>query len=180
LLTERDGALGYSGSNLLGKAWAQKKGVDYWISLPSLYEIFAGIMIEGRYLIEKSTCTFYNKELLNEALYNFYKTWLDIPNFVTDVKIYAPLTNKILHDPNHFITKLMLEMYSSESYLYKTLNYAIRVGDLSKIDSLGPFAHAMNQIVEQAISAKDQELDASLFYDLNLFRGTNLTLTQIK
>jgi predicted HAD superfamily phosphohydrolase YqeG len=57
----------------------------------------------------------------------------------------------------------MFTIYSLECFLYKFPNEVLRVGDLSKTDTLGSNAYAMNEIVCVAISAKDQELDASLF-----------------
>ena len=89
-------------------------------------------------MIEKSNYNFYSKERLHESLDNFERTWFHVLN--SEEKIYDPISNKIVQDPKHFITKLMLNMYSMESYLYGTLNYALRVGDLSKIDSHGPYA----------------------------------------
>jgi hypothetical protein len=59
--------------------------------------------------------------------------------------------------------------------LYKTLNHAIRFGDRTKIDSLGPYALAMDKIVNWAIYKRKEELDEKKFKDLNLFRGTCLS-----
>jgi hypothetical protein len=74
----------------------------------------------------------------------------------------------------------MLTIYSLESFIYKSLNAALRFGDRSKIDSLGPYAHVMNSIVAWAIKGRKDELDGSKFRDLNLFIGTSLTDAQIK
>jgi hypothetical protein len=62
---------------------------------------------------------------------------------------------------------------------YKTLNNASRYGDESKCDSLGPYAQVMNRIVKNAISKRKEELDEKQFKNLDLYRGTCLTLTQI-
>jgi hypothetical protein len=74
----------------------------------------------------------------------------------------------------------MLTIYSLECFVYKSLNTGHRFGDKSKIDSLGPYAHVMDEIVFLAISGRKDELDESKFYNLNLFRGTSLTDAQIK
>jgi len=74
----------------------------------------------------------------------------------------------------------MLRLYTLECYLYKTLNHSLRFGDLSKVDSLGPYAQVMDSIVKFAIKGRKEELDSKKFEDLNLYRGTCLTDKQIK
>jgi hypothetical protein len=74
----------------------------------------------------------------------------------------------------------MLNLYSLECYLYKTLIKAIRFGDLSKVDTLGPYAQVMDEILNCAIYARKDELDESKFYDLDLYRGVCLSDKQIK
>ena len=54
------------------------------------------------------------------------------------------------------------------------------MGDLSKVESLGPYAQVMDRIVEYAIMDRKEELDSSKFFNLDLFRGTCLTDSQIK
>lgn len=44
-----------------------------------------------------------------------------------------PLSKKILSDPQHKITKLLLYIYSMESFIYADLNKASREKDISKI-----------------------------------------------
>jgi hypothetical protein len=46
-----------------------------------------------------------------------------------------------------------------ECFLYKTLNFASRFGDRSKIESLGPYSQVMHQIVGLAIKNRKDELD---------------------
>ena len=66
-----------------------------------------------------------------------------------------------------------------ECFLYKSLNLAIKFGDESRVDSLGPYAHVMNIIVGNTIKYRE-DLDSSKFSDLQLFRGTCLIDKQIK
>jgi hypothetical protein len=91
----------------------------------------------------------------------------------------TPLNFQMLAQPNHPVPQLMLTLYTIECYLYKSLNKAIRFGDESKVDSLGPYAQVMNAIVGQTIKYRD-DLDSSKFDDLKLYHGSCLTLAQIK
>jgi hypothetical protein len=63
-----------------------------------------------------------------------------------------------------------------ECFLYKTLNFASRFGDRSKIDSLGPYSQVMCFIVTGAIANRKDELDEDAFKNLDLYRGTSLTV----
>ena len=101
-------------------------------------------------------------------------------DLVTDLDKDQPLTTEILEDPAHPVTLLMLTIYSLETFVYKSLNWASRLGDLNKVESLGPYAQVMDKIVEFAIKGRRDELDDSKFCKLDLFRGTCLTDTQIK
>ena len=90
----------------------------------------------------------------------------------------APLTREILRDPSHPVTTLLLRLYSFECFLYGTLNKAQRFGDQSKVQSLGPYAHALNEIMtnagEEREDIKDEDLE-----DLDLYRGCCMTEDQI-
>jgi len=74
----------------------------------------------------------------------------------------------------------MLTIYSLETFVYKSLNWASRLGDLNKVESLGPYAQVMDRIVCNAIRGRRDELDDSKFRNLDLFRGTCLSESQIK
>jgi hypothetical protein len=52
-----------------------------------------------------------------------------------------------------------------ECFLYKSLNAAIKFGDESRIDSLGPYAQVMNMILYGAI-AQREDIDEDKFLDL--------------
>jgi len=69
----------------------------------------------------------------------------------------------------------MLTLYTLECYLYKTLNHSLRFGDLTKVDSLGPYAQVMDLIVSEAICKRGEELDEEKFEALDLYRGTCLS-----
>jgi len=80
-------------------------------------------------------------------------------DLLTGIDKDTPLTRDILIDPNHPVTKLMLLTYSMECFIYKHMNNASRYGDVSKIDSLGPYALVLGTIVREAISNREEELD---------------------
>jgi len=64
-----------------------------------------------------------------------------------DIDKDTHLTEDILSDPKHPVPLMFLNMYSMETFLYKSLNDASRYGKRDKIDSLGPYAQCMNTIV---------------------------------
>jgi hypothetical protein len=64
-----------------------------------------------------------------------------------EIDIETDLTEDILSNPKHPVPLMFLNMYSMETFLYKSLNDASRYGRREKIDSLGPYAQCMNTIV---------------------------------
>jgi hypothetical protein len=103
--------------------------------------------MEARQQLKETSGCPEGSKLLQEAMDNICETWQSIADLITDLDKDAPLTTKILKDPSHPVPKLLLQLYSYECYLYKTLNNALRFGDLSKVDSLGPYDRVMNVIV---------------------------------
>ncbi len=73
--------------------------------------------------------------------------WKLIFNLGKDVDLTKPLTEKILSNPNHNITKLILYIYSMESFVFTEMNSVTRNKDTSKIDIYGPFASALGYII---------------------------------
>jgi len=65
-----------------------------------------------------------------------------------------PLTTKILSNPDHEFVKLMLYIYSMESFIFKEMNKASRIKDKAKIEFYGPFASALGYIIHQASSKR--------------------------
>jgi hypothetical protein len=64
-------------------------------------------------------------------------------NQIIDYEINVLSNIRIFSESLNAETQMMLNLYSVECYLYKTLNKAIRFGDESKVDSLGPYAKFM-------------------------------------
>ena len=177
---------GFSGNyiiNFLGKAWMKSQGWDgNWRTefLPSLAQIFFGIMMEAReHLRETSGCPEGGGELL-KAQENMCEIWTQI-SMLPEIPIdrEAPLTREILRDPSHPVTTLLLRLYSFECFLYGTLNKAQRFGDESKVQSLGPYAHALYQIMTYAGYNREDIEDEDL-QDLDLYRGCCMTEDQIQ
>ena len=61
---------------------------------------------------------------------------------ITNLKIVPILT-----DPEHRDVKLILTMYSLESFLFRRLNESSREQDTLAIDTLGPFAVSLTKII---------------------------------
>ena len=61
---------------------------------------------------------------------------------ITDLSSMPKLT-----DPEHRDVKMILMMYSLESFLFKRLNQGSREKDQSVVNTLGPFAVALTKII---------------------------------
>lgn len=82
-----------------------------------------------------------------------------------------PLTSKILSNPDHKIVKLILFIYSMESFVYQDLNRASRLKDQSKIKFYGAFAAALSFIL---YSASKNRTDIEVSSTTKLYRGVKL------
>ena len=61
-----------------------------------------------------------------------------------------PLNQKILSDSTNSITKLILYLYTMESFIYTDLNRACRVKDPKAIKFYGAFSAALSFIIDNA------------------------------
>lgn len=68
------------------------------------------------------------------------------------------LTPELLHDPENNVTKAILFIYSLETFIPNAINQAIRTKDISKLETLGPFAVALRSIVVGAEAGKGYSL----------------------
>ena len=86
-------------------------------------------------------------EEFKQALENKNEVWegyfAEIPEELRDI----PLSYKIMRDPYHPISQLCLYLYTLDTWLFQELNKGSREGDTAKIDTLGPYAAALKQIV---------------------------------
>ncbi len=80
-----------------------------------------------------------------------------------------PLNQKVLSNPKENVTKLILYIYSMQSFVFSGMNSVTRNKDISKIDIYGPFASALGFIVHAA----NQNLSRNqrLPYKIEVFRG---------
>ena len=68
--------------------------------------------------------------------------------------------------------KALFIMYSLESFIYKTLNFAGRKEDQSKVETMGPYAMALTEAISNAGTKRIDNIQGPF----NGYRG--LTMTQ--
>lgn len=71
-----------------------------------------------------------------------------------------PIDKKVFKDPYHPITRVLLKIYTMETFLYRNVNKATREKDSSKVKNLGPYATALNYILKGDANSKRK--DASI------------------
>ena len=89
-----------------------------------------------------------------------------------------PLTDEILHDPLHPVVLVLINIYTHEGFVYRILNEASRVGDETKINSMGPYALALSEIIMLA-SQNRKDINPKDFAKCEYFRGTSMTEAQL-
>jgi len=96
--------------------------------------------------------------------------WKTIFSLSEQVKDFSkPLTPKILSDPEHSFVKILLYIYSMESFIFREMNRASRMKDTSKIEYYGAFASALGFIIHCG-NQKGCQLDE----EFKVFRGLQL------
>lgn len=94
----------------------------------------------------------------------------NLANLGTDFD--KPLTQKILSNPQHPVTKHILYLYSMECFIYEELNRASRTKDTSKIRFYGAYAAALSYVIYYANSnRKLNKLHQSTY----LYRGLQMS-----
>ena len=66
---------------------------------------------------------------------------------VKEVDFCKPLTPKILSNPNHPFVKMLIYIYSMQTFIFSDMNKASREKDVEKIKFYGPLASALSFIV---------------------------------
>lgn len=91
--------------------------------------------------------------------------------------IDKPLTQKILSDPTNDVTKLILFLYSMESFIYTDLNKACRNKETKQIKYYGAFSAALSFIIDNA----NRNLEKSVLKSSAniLYRGIKLTHEEV-
>jgi len=82
------------------------------------------------------------------------EVWIKIFLLGKSENMKKPLTTKILSDPQNEFVKLMLYIYSMDSFIFKEMNKASRDKDDTKIKYYGAFASALGYIIHTAGSRR--------------------------
>ena len=102
----------------------------------------------------------------------YYRNWKMLFKLANvDEEFEKPLTPKILSEPHHKIVKLIIYIYSMESFIYEDLNRVCREKDKSKIKFYGAFAAVLSFIIH---TANQNRVDDKLQDTTTLFRGVKL------
>ena len=117
---------------------------------PSLREI-RDELIEGQMYHIRLDSKDWTDSLNFKALKSMYKSKWSLLFDLGDLgDLDKPLTPKILSNPNHPVTKHLLQIYSMESFIYKELNQASRAKDQAKLKYYGAFAASLSYIIYYA------------------------------
>ena len=82
----------------------------------------------------------------------------------------APLTHKVLSDPDHKVTKHILYLYSMESFIYAELNRACRDKNKCEIECYGAFAASLSYILYHANGKRKDKIKGNTY----LYRGLKM------
>ena len=83
----------------------------------------------------------------------------------------------IFHDCDNHLTILILRLYSMDSFLIPALNRATLRQDMSKLQTLGPFAVALRSLL---FGASDHRVDLqNLGPSFSLYRGLLLSMDEL-
>ena len=90
-------------------------------------------------------------KIKEEAKKNLFESWdTFIWDQLKDEDWDTPLKRDKLVNPDEPVTKMILKLYTMESFLYRIVNEASRTGDETKVDSLGPYSHCLDTIIAKA------------------------------
>ena len=123
--------------------------------MPKLIEILRGIQAEERRIQNdlNSHLDAKEKKFLSDSVCNLWEIIFECSNF-------GPLEEEIdrnaLSDPDNQITMNILYIYSMESFICKMINDATRNQDETKIQTLGPFAAVLTQILSLAYANTEE------------------------
>ena len=94
-----------------------------------------------------------------------------------DEDLDKPLTPKILSDPDHKAVRMIMYIYSMESFIYSELNRVCREQDKSQIKFFGAYAAALSFIIH---SANQNRVEDKLHDSTTLFRGVKLSSPEVE
>ena len=141
---------------------------------PSLKEIRDELIMAQMDLIKQES-RYWNNKTKFERLQDHYSYNWELLFKLGSLghPIEKPLTQKILSDSTHEITKLILYLYSMESFIYPDLNKACRNKNPQAIKFYGAFSAALSFIIDNA-NKKNGRKNPKKHTKL-LFRGLKMT-----
>ncbi|CAF1285035.1 unnamed protein product [Didymodactylos carnosus] len=84
---------------------------------------------------------------------------------IADAEWCAKQLSQVQNQNKNEINRCVLKVYTTECFLYKTLNAALRENDMTKVNTLGPFCYLLNSALSNT---------QNIFYTGYLYRGTKL------
>ena len=112
---------------------------------PTINDIICGLIKAHIQHLEK--IQFKSQKELDSVMKDYVELWGKIFSFIQIYPKDKPLTVAILSNPDHEVTKLIIYIYTMESFIFKEMNQAMRDKDVTKIDLYGPLAAALSFIV---------------------------------
>ena len=91
-----------------------------------------------------------DQKSVQEAEANIKQTWEDLMDTAKVEDKDAKLTYQELSDPSSPIVALCGFLYQMQNFCFAELNRSARYKDRSKLETIGPFAAAMGQIIADA------------------------------
>ena len=128
-------------ANWLGKTWSDKFNNKY---LPSLEQIETGLIAEAMEQLSLSMLDVKSGQVQIDAKHHIQKTWRKLLAKAAVPDRNEFLSKNILSDPLHPVVQVFLSLYSYEGFVYPVMNEATRVGDESKLKTMGPYAIALS------------------------------------
>ena len=101
--------------------------------------------------------------------------WTKIFLMVKDVDFKKPMTPKILSDPNHSFVKMLVYVYTMETFIFREMNKASRTKDFEKLKFYGPFASALSFVIHTGNKNKKDQKE-----EFTVYRGLRLSVTEMK
>ena len=112
--------------------------------LPTPNQILYGIILAQIYEFKNDGK---NNDNFSSILDVYSDVWKKIFSLAKTVDMKKPLTQKILSNPDHEFVKLLIYIYSMESFIFKEMNRTSRIKDESNIKFYGAFASALGYII---------------------------------
>ena len=83
-------------------------------------------------------------------------------------------------DPENNLVRLILYIYSLDSFLFSAVDYALKSGDMSKTSTLGPYAKILGSALRSASERRKDLVPFGPHFKVSLYRGGLLSEPQIE